>query len=165
MKILILANNDVGLYQFRKELVQELLRENEVIISLPNGELVESLVQMGCQFIDTPFNRRGINPREDSALLLKYIKLLRSVQPDFVITYTIKPNVYGGLACCLLRIPYAVNITGLGTAFQKEGLLQTIATALYKTGLKNAKTVFLRTLRISRFFCVSILCLLSRCIF
>ena len=53
MKILILANHDLGLYQFRKELIQELLKEHEVLISLPNGEFINKLKQMGCKFIDT----------------------------------------------------------------------------------------------------------------
>ena len=48
-RILILANNDVGLYKFRKELIQELLKKHHVFISLPNGELVQELIQMGCQ--------------------------------------------------------------------------------------------------------------------
>ncbi len=50
-KILILANNDVGLYQFRKELIEDILKINEVVISLPYGELVDQLKEMGCQFI------------------------------------------------------------------------------------------------------------------
>ena len=35
MKILILENNDIGLYQFRRELIEELLKKNEVAIALP----------------------------------------------------------------------------------------------------------------------------------
>ena len=42
------------------------------------------------------------------------------MRPDLVITYTIKPNIYGGSVCRLLSVPYVVNITGLGTAFQKK---------------------------------------------
>ena len=49
-KILILANNDVGLYKFRKELVLELLKDNEVYISLPYGGFVDLLIKMGCKF-------------------------------------------------------------------------------------------------------------------
>lgn len=142
MKILILANFDVGLYQFRKELIQELLKKNMVLISLPYGELVEPLKEMGCTFIDTPFERRGINPVKDFGLLLRYYKILKKQKPDLVITYTIKPNIYGGLACRLCKVPYAVNITGLGTAFQKKGMLRQLVTILYKVGLKKAKTVF-----------------------
>lgn len=142
MRVMILANFDLGLYQFRKELIQELLKDNEVIISLPYGELIEPLKNMGCKFIDTPVDRRGINPITDIKLFQNYRRLLKKEKPELVITYTIKPNVYGGLACLMAKIPYATNITGLGTAFQNEGLLKKLVTALYKVGLKKAKVVF-----------------------
>lgn len=142
MKILILANYDVGLYQFRRELIAEMLKTHEVYVSLPFGELVRPLQEMGCKFIDTPLDRRGIDPVTDMGLFLRYRKMLREVKPDMVITYTIKPNIYGGLACRLARVPYAANITGLGTAFQNEGLLKKLVTLMYRTALKRAKTVF-----------------------
>lgn len=142
MRILILANNDVGLYQFRRELIQSLLEEHQVLISLPDGGMVRPLEEMGCQFVDTPVDRRGINPATDLKLLVRYVKMLRQYKPDLVITYTIKPNVYGGLACRLLGIPYAANITGLGTAFQKQGMLRKLVVLLNKTALKKAKVVF-----------------------
>lgn len=142
MKILILANNDVGLHQFRRELIEELLRSHTVFLSLPYGELVEPLKAMGCRFIDTPLERRGMNPFQDGKLFFTYLRLLRKVKPDLVITYTIKPNVYGGFACRILKIPYAVNITGLGTAFQSNGMLRKVVTQMYKLGCKKAKVVF-----------------------
>ncbi len=142
MRVMILTNFDLGLYQFRKELIQELLKDNEVIISLPYGELVEPLKNMGCKFIDTPVDRRGINPITDIKLFQNYRRLLKKEKPDMVITYTIKPNVYGGLACRMAKIPYAVNITGLGTAFQGNGMLRKIVTQMYKAGSKKAKVVF-----------------------
>ena len=142
MKILILANFDVGLYQFRRELIAALLKEHEVVLSLPDGDLVRPLEALGCRFIDTPVDRRGINPVTDGKLFVRYWKLMRQEKPDLVISYTIKPNIYGGMACRLLGIPYAVNITGLGTAFQKQGVLRKLVTALYKLALKKAKVVF-----------------------
>ena len=142
MKILILANNDVGLYQFRRELIAALLKEHEVTVSLPYGELVEPLKEMGCAFLDTPVDRRGINPFKDLALYRSYRKLLKALSPDLVVTYTIKPNIYGGCACRTAKIPYCVNITGLGSAFQKEGLLKKLVVFMYKAALKKAKTVF-----------------------
>jgi galacturonosyltransferase len=142
LRILILANNDVGLYQFRKELIEELLKDNKVFISLPYGKLVEPLKAMGCKFIDAPVDRRGLNPFKDLELLIYYCELLKKVRPDLVITYTIKPNIYGSLACRALKIPYAVNITGLGTAFQKQGALRKLVTAMYKAALRSAKVVF-----------------------
>ena len=142
MNILILANHDVGLYQFRRELIAELLKAHSVTISLPKGDLVRPLEEIGCTFLDTPVDRRGINPATDFALLLRYRKMLRSVNPDLVITYTIKPNIYGGIACRISHVPYAANITGLGTAFQRSGMLRRFVTVLYKLALKNSKTVF-----------------------
>lgn len=142
MKILILANHDIGLYQFRKELIQELLKEHEVLISLPNGEFINKLKQMGCKFIDTKVDRRGINPIKDLSLIISYYKLIKHVKPDLVITYTIKPNIYGGMVCRLLGVNYAVNITGLGTAFENEGLLRKFVIKLYTIACKKAKVVF-----------------------
>lgn len=142
MKILILANNDVGLYQFRGDLIRTLLKNHEVTASLPYGPLVEPLKESGCRFLDTPIDRRGINPATDLKLLRRYRKMLKEEQPDLVITYTIKPNIYGSLACKSRKIPCAVNITGLGTAFQGQGLLRKLVTFLYKTALKKAKIVF-----------------------
>lgn len=141
-KILVLANNDVGLYKFRKELIQELLKDNDVYISLPNGKLVEPLIQMGCKFIDTPVDRRGINPITDFKLLNRYRKIIKGVKPDLVITYTIKPNIYGSLIARMKHIDYAVNITGLGTMFQSDNLLKKMIIFMYKTALKKVKTVF-----------------------
>lgn len=142
-KILILANLDVGLYKFRKELIQEMLERNyEVYISLPDGEFVRKLEKMGCKFINTPVDRRGINPKTDAKLMFFYRKLIKQLHPDLVVTYTIKPNIYGGLMCRMFRVPYAVNITGLGTAFQKENMVKRLVTFLYKIALKKAKVVF-----------------------
>ena len=81
-KVLILANNDVGLYKFRKELIQEMISCGlEVYISLPYGVLVDSLQQMGCKFIDTPLDRRAINPFKDFKLLINYLKMINKINP------------------------------------------------------------------------------------
>ena len=141
-KVMILANNDVGLYKFRKELIEVLLEEYEVHIVLPRGNFVDELVQMGCIFHATEFQRRGTNPFSDLALLNKYRSLLREVSPVAVLTYTIKPNIYGGIACAERNIPYIANITGLGTAVENAGVLQIITTTLYKFALRKAKKVF-----------------------
>lgn len=142
MRILILANNDVGLYKFRRELLETLLKENEVHISIPDGSFVPRLIEMGCKYIETNFNRKGTNPIKDLELMNNYRKMIRSVKPDVVFTYTIKPNVYGGLACKLEGIPYIVNITGLGAALENKGPLQPITTMLYKIGINKAYKVF-----------------------
>lgn len=143
MKVMILANNDAGLYKFRKELLEELLKDYEVLICLPDGEYVKDMTDMGCQFI--PCNlleRRGMNPFKEVRLIRFYQKILKEQRPDIVFTYTIKPNVYGGMVCAHLKIPYAANITGLGTAVENGGIVQKITLTLYKLGLRKAQKVF-----------------------
>lgn len=142
MKILILANNDIGLYKFRKELIQELLKKYEVYISLPYGNFVPELQRLGCIYIDTPISRRGTNPITDIRLFFNYRKILINIKPDAVLTYTIKPNIYGGSACRLAHIPYITNITGLGTSIENAGLMQKFVFGLYRISLAKASCVF-----------------------
>lgn len=142
MKVLFLANSDEGLYQFRKELVNEIKKNHEVVLCIPNGNFISYFESIGCKVIITMMNRHGINPFEEYRLLLNYKKILKNEKPDIVFTYTIKPNVYGGMACASLNIPYVANITGLGTAIENGGLMQKISLILYKKGLKKAKKVF-----------------------
>lgn len=123
-KILIFVNNDVGLYTFRKELIEELLKEYEVYISLLYDELVARLVDMGCKFIDTAVDRRGSNFLIDLKLLNSYRKLFNKIKPNLAISFTIKPNIYTSLIARFKKIDYAVNITGLGTAFQSDNLFR-----------------------------------------
>ncbi len=143
MRILILANNDVGLYKFRKELIETLIGQgHEICISLPGGDMVRPFEEVGCKFIETNVDRRGINPKTDFGLFRKYQKIIKTEDPELIIAYTIKPNIYGGIASRLAKKKYAVNITGLGTAFEKGGMVKRIVIALYKIALKKADVVF-----------------------
>ena len=143
-KILILANSSSGLYGFRNELVVKLLEQNEVHVSLPDETNNKELAEEGCILYKTPINRRGMNPIQDIGLFCAYRKLIKQIKPDVVLTYTIKPNVYGGFACRMSKVPYIANITGLGSALENGGFVQKIALTLYKLGLKKAHCVFLQ---------------------
>ena len=143
MKALILANNSTGLYIFRNDLMQAMINKNiEVVASTPLGDKVTELTDLGVRLLGTSMDRRGMNPVNDFSLLMNYFRLLKKEKPDLVITYTIKPNIYGGTVCRLKKTPYAANITGLGTAFTGHGFLRKMVTAMYKFSLKKAKAVF-----------------------
>ena len=142
MKILVLANNDVGLFRFRAELLSRLLEQHEVYICLPDGAYIPRLVAMGCQFIPCDLDRHGTNPVKERKLISFYKKKIKEVRPDVVLTYTIKPNVYGGIVCASLKVPYLANITGLGGAVENKGILQKITMRMYRYGLRKARRVF-----------------------
>lgn len=163
MKVLILANNDVGLYKFRKELIQELVHPGSIIrdrkkppcrvvISVPDGPYVRQIKEIGCSVIVTPIDRRGINPIHDLKLMNQYSKIIKHVKPDVVLSYTIKPNIYGGIICGIKHIKYLPNITGLGTSIEAEGILSKIVLTMYKIGLSSADKVFFQNQTNKQFF-------------
>lgn len=141
-KILILANHSGGLYDFRKDLIAELKKYAQVTVAVPRNDRWEKLQQLADCVMELPVDRRGKNPLRDLGLLRRYRALLRAVRPELVLTYTVKPNIYGGLACRWARVPYAANITGLGSALENGGGLRRLVLALYKSALKRARVVF-----------------------
>ena len=142
--ILVLTNNIGGLHSFRKEVIKAIVEAGyNVYISEPdNDERVNYFKEIGCNIIKTSFNRRGINPFADLNLLRRYYKYIKKLKPIAVLTYTIKPNIYGGVASRLCKVPQLANITGLGDSIENGGLLSKIAVALYRIGLSKTKLVF-----------------------
>ena len=152
-RILILANHDVGLYNFRKELLERLLVEgHEVFVSCPQGDNIEKIINMGCNYIETEFNRHGMNPLNEVKLLNHYKEIMREINPDIVFGYTIKPNIYGSLAAKKYDIPFVANITGLGTAVEAPGFLQKVIIRMYKNAFSDIQTVFFQNKENRQFF-------------
>ena len=151
MRILIATNHSYMFYRFRKELVEALMQEHEVILSTPFVGHEDDLQAMGLRCIDTEIDRRSINPFKDMKLLKTYRKMLDEIQPDLVITYSIKPNIYMGSACKAKGIPYVTNVQGLGTAFEKP-VLSNVVSVMYRSALRKAKTVFFENEENAQFF-------------
>lgn len=142
--ILVLTNNIGGLHSFRKEVLKAIVDAGYVIyISGPdNDERVKYFEDLGCHIIKTDFDRRGMNPLADFKLLMKYRKMIKQLNPMAVMSYTIKPNVYGGIACRITRTPLLANVTGLGDALENGGWLQKLTINLYRLGLRKTRRVF-----------------------
>ena len=140
MKILIAINHSYMLWQMRRELIQRLLDYGEVVISTPFVGHEDDFEKMGCRCVETEFDRHGTNPLQELKLFDEYKRLIRKEKPDLVITYSIKPNIYAGFVCRLMKIPYCVNITGLGSAFRRPAVAQAV-TVMYRTAVRGAKAV------------------------
>lgn len=143
MKILIISNYANGLILFRKEVLESFVKCGyEVIVSVPKDENCKKLNPLGVRIVPSRLERRGMNPVKDLKLLMDYMKLIKAEKPDIALTYTIKPNLYGSLACAIKKIPYLINITGLGTALENPGLLGKALLLFYKIVTKRAACVF-----------------------
>ena len=140
--ILVIANFASTLYDFRAELLIELLKEYHVVCAVPDHIKEKEILALGCEFAFTPMNRRGMNPFEDYGLFRNYRRLIKEKEPVLVLLFTVKPNIYGGLACRLARVPYLASVTGLGSSFEKRGFLKWLVVILYRAALKRAACVF-----------------------
>ncbi|MCI8416041.1 MAG: glycosyltransferase family 4 protein [Lachnospiraceae bacterium] len=142
-KVFLIGNHDIVIYNFRNELIMRFLQEGyKVGVVLPYGEKVELLKQEGCKYYEAKVDRRGMNICRDLKLVCRYWKILKKEKPNIVLTYTIKPNIYGSLAAGFWRIPCIVNITGLGSAVENPGILQRISLFLYHIALRKVRYVF-----------------------
>ena len=149
--VVIVSNVTSGLFSFRRELMEQLARTYRVVILAKNTGRAEELRAFGCEFREMAIEAHGTNPRKELRLISAFKKQLQELKPDVVLTYTIKPNVYAGMACAALKIPYVANITGLGTAVENGGIMQKLTLALYKRGLRKAQMVFFQNRENQRF--------------
>ncbi len=141
--VLILVNHEVVIYNFRLELVERLLNDGyEVHISCPYGERIEELRSLGAICHDITIDRHGMDPIDELRILREYQKLIQIIRPAVILTYTVKPNIYGGIVARRSRIPFIANITGLGTTVNNGGIKEAIVLRLYKFGLRRAQKVF-----------------------
>ena len=145
-KVLILANSSGGLYNFRFELIERLLRDGyEVHFAVPNSKKNEKVIKMmeeGAKYIQTDIDRRGSNPIRDFELMINYKNVIGKVNPDVILTYTVKPNIYGTyVASFIYNKPVIMNITGIGTSLVK-GRLKKIVKKLYKYACKRTEYIF-----------------------
>ncbi|MCE2615611.1 MAG: glycosyltransferase family 4 protein [Phocaeicola sp.] len=142
-KILFIVNGTQALYNHRLELIKALLaKEYKVDIISPWGREINPLIDLGCNFINVPIEGRGMNPFADLLLLNRYYQRIIKSKPDVILTFYTKSNIYGGIAASICNVPYITNITGLGSAVEKDGLLQHITVPLYKLAMRKASCIF-----------------------
>ena len=143
MIIIISINTTWNIYNFRKGILEALLSKGYEVIALATTDVfTANLEAMGVKCISIKINPKGINPFADIYLIRNYYSVFKRHKPDVILSYTIKPNIYGNIAAGLLKIPVINNISGLGTIFIKSNLLTLIGKRLYKRALRYSNHVF-----------------------
>lgn len=155
-KLLILGNSHLVVFKFRGELISTLVEQGyDVWVCFPNGPFGEgkqTAKVYGCHFIENKMERRGTNPVKDLGIIKDYYNIIKRVVPDAVLTYTVKPDVYGGIVCAITKTPFIPNITGLGKGLDEKGIVQKLTIELYKKAVKKAKCVFFQNDNDRKFF-------------
>lgn len=152
-RILILSNHFITLYSFRRELIKSLIDQNyDVYLSMPKNDKNCYFSDMGCTIIDTDVDRRGINPYRDTKLIHKYYSIMKDIKPNIVLSYTIKPNIYGSLVSNHLKLRHVSNITGTGGTFLSDSIVSKVVRTLYRKTLKKSYKVFFQNTDDMKYF-------------
>lgn len=154
MTFLIISSFLPSVLNFRGKLLESIHQQGYVIhiiapdmTSFPDEH--EKLLGLGYYVHEIPMQRTGTNPASDLKTLLSMYVLIKKIKPDYVLSYTIKPVIYGTLAAWLAKVPhrYAL-ITGLGYAFQnvethsKHSVFQKLVHGLYQQALLRSHKAF-----------------------
>ena len=143
MHILMTVNAAWNIWNFRRPLVEALIADgHHVTVLAPLDDSVGDLEKLGCRFLPLDMSVKGLNPLQDLKLMRRFKRIFRTEQPDAILSYTIKNNIFGAMAARSLNIPFIPNVSGLGTAFLSGGVLQTIAETLYRRAFGHLPRVF-----------------------
>lgn len=141
--IAIVINTSWNIYNFRVGLLQALQSEGYRVIAIaPTDSYSQQIEALGFEFHNITINNKGTNPLEELQLIWAFYQLYKRLQPDVVLHYTIKPNIYGSIAAWLNGISVISNISGLGTVFLNNKLSSKIARILYRIVLHIPTKVF-----------------------
>ncbi len=145
-KIALVANSTWNIYNFRLNLVKEFERLGcDILVIAPVDEYIHYLNEAS-NIRHIPLrslSRKSTNPLRDARLTFELYRIYRREQPDVIIHYTIKPNIFGNLAARMTRIKSICVVTGLGYTFLNEGLTKKISQLLYRFSFRySAKVVF-----------------------
>ena len=150
-KIIVLGSFDDSLVKFRGSLLKRMVELGHTVIGCApptNSDQVErSLNAMGVKYMPIELDRAGMNPWRDIKTFIGLFTLFRVKRPDVVLSYTIKPVLYGSIAAKLAGAPHIFSIvSGLGYVFSGNGcnglLWIKIVRVLYKISLRANKNVF-----------------------
>lgn len=142
-KIVITINTTWNILNFRLGLIKALQKEGfEIYAVSPTDLYLKDLTEIGVKHYHINMDKKGTNPLKDLKIIKDYKQLYKEIQPDIVLSYTIKPNIYSTLAAGSLRIPVINNISGLGTLFIKTTIFSCIAKQLYKIALRKSTHTF-----------------------
>jgi glycosyltransferase involved in cell wall biosynthesis len=152
VKIILFANTDWYLYNFRLSLAKALRDQgHEVILLSPNGGYGDRLTQMGFRWVVFPLSRRGMNPVRELITVGRLARFYRREHPDLVHHFTVKCVLYGSFAAWLANVHAIINsITGLGFIFIEENklwviVLRQVVKFLYRILLsdrQNTRVIF-----------------------
>ena len=152
-KIIIVSPISMSLINFRGDLIQEMKNKGyNVITASPalSEEYSNIFKQQKIVNIPVNFQRNKLNPLYDFFTLIRLFKIFWEQSPDIILSYTIKPVIWGGLVAKFFKTDFYALITGTGFVFYgvsfKRKLLRNFVVFLYRLALKKSKGVIFQNI-------------------
>ena len=141
--IVICSNYAWTIYNFRMALIRRLKSEGYKVIVLTQFDGYEKAIGDEVDRIESLFiSRKGVYPFIDIFTILDLVRHLLRFKPDILLSFSIKPVIYGSIAAKLTKAKSIVMITGLGTAFIADTWITKVVKVLYRFGLSSVSTIF-----------------------
>ncbi|MBQ5994444.1 MAG: glycosyltransferase family 4 protein [Clostridia bacterium] len=169
MKFILISPKNRTVYNFRGDLVKEIISKGyEVVVTGPDSTDVEKITALGARFEEIPMNKTGTSITGDLKYCKRLYELFKAEKPDAVLSYTVKPVVYGSIAAKRAGVKNINGmITGGGYAFTatslKARVIGIIVRTLYKIGLGKADNVIFQNKDDLEEFCSSGLVKKTKC--
>ncbi|WP_128891503.1 glycosyltransferase family 4 protein [Erythrobacter sp. HKB08] len=145
MRIVLTVNAAWNIWNFRRPLVEALLADgHEVTILAPRDETAEKLESLGARFVDLAMDVRGLGVAQNLGMVGHFRRHFRALEPDIVLSYTIKNNIFGAMAAGGMGVPFLPNVTGLGTIFLGSKPMFLAGKLLYRRGMGKLPVVFVQ---------------------
>lgn len=141
--VCLTANTSWYLFNFRNKTIKSLVKLGfNVVCVCPEDKYSEKLINLGCEHVHIEMDNKGVNPLRDFLLMLQFFFVYSRVSPDYILNFTIKNNIYSPIVGRLFTKDIINNVSGLGTAFIKAGLLSKLILLLYRFSFKLTKKIF-----------------------
>jgi glycosyltransferase involved in cell wall biosynthesis len=143
MRIVILYNTSWYVYLLRRNLIAALQQAGcSVTVVAPHDGYTERLRRLGVSHVHLPLHPSSTNIFGELETIRHLFTILRALSPDFVLSYTVKCNLYAGLCQRILPFKLIPNISGLGEGFAQRGVLQAVLQTLYRSSLGGCSRIF-----------------------
>ena len=153
MKVILISNSSWNLFNFRIDLIKDLIKKNVKVYTLaPLDQETYNLKKLGCIHVDIPLKKRTLNPFFELITFFSLLKIIYKIKPDYLLSFTIKPNIYSSIISRLFKIKNIVNITGLGSALLKKNFLFYMIIFFYKLSISLSDMIFFQNKEDLHFF-------------
>jgi len=131
--VLICSNYAWTIFNFRMPLIRRFKAEGYKVVVVTEFDGYENEIGLEVDAIEPLFiSRKGVNPFVDFLTIIDLVRHLRKLKPDVLLTFSIKPVIYGAIAAKVVRIPVIAMITGLGTAVITNNWITRVVKKLYQ---------------------------------